>query len=224
MKARSLSAAAALLLLPGCAIHGLMRTFGGPEIKGSGKLATETRAVSGFHAVDISGTGRLLLTQSNRESVSIIADSNLQPYLSAQVRNGVLYLASKPGTRFNTKHAILYEVGAKRVDAITASGAEEVVGNNLTAKTLQVEMNGAGKMWLQGRVPVTTVQLAGACDYDGSRLASDSATVSVSGAGTAVVYASKSLDASVSGVGKIEYGGNPSVHKSIAGIGTIKHL
>ncbi|MDE2125216.1 MAG: DUF2807 domain-containing protein [Armatimonadetes bacterium] len=225
MKVRNMLAAASLLLLlPGCAIHDLIRTFAGPSVKGSGKLATQSRSVSAFHAVNIAGVGRLILTQAHRNSVSITADGNLQPYLSAQVRGGVLYLASKPRTRFITKHAILYEVSATKLDGLTATGAVEVIGSNVVGKTLQVQMDGACKMWLQGSVPVTDVNLAGACKYDGSRLGSDTATVSVSGAGDATVDASKTLNASVAGVGKIRYIGNPTVHSSITGIGEVKHL
>ena len=67
-----------------------------------------------------------------------------------------------------------------------------------------------------------TVSLSGAGDIRAPRLASESAKVTVAGAGNVVVYAEKSLRVSLSGAGNVEYLGNPEVKQSVSGLGRVK--
>jgi hypothetical protein len=67
-----------------------------------------------------------------------------------------------------------------------------------------------------------SVSVSGAADYQAAKLASDSASVEVSGAGKIVVNARKKLNASISGAGVVEYLGDPVVTQSISGAGRVK--
>src|SRR4051794_38180612 len=57
-------------LLSGCTIGGLN------VIQGSGNKTTETRQVSGFNAVELSGVGKLIVKQTGTESLTIEGDDN----------------------------------------------------------------------------------------------------------------------------------------------------
>ena len=65
------------LLVSGCGFQ---------VVTGSGKVATETRNVSGFTSVTLAGIGNVYLTQGETESVRIEAEDNLIPYFETSLR------------------------------------------------------------------------------------------------------------------------------------------
>src|SRR5215212_8679511 len=82
----TLALASSLALVAGC---------GG--VRGSGVMASETRSVSGFSEVALSGTGDVRIAQSGQESLTIEAEDNLLPLLETFVEDGRLTLRTRPG-------------------------------------------------------------------------------------------------------------------------------
>lgn len=230
---RFVDATAILLLALGVAtgVSGCSMTLGSgtagnggageTTILGSGTPTTQTRQVSDFHEVDFSGVGELDIQETGSESLSILADSNVLPLLTSTASNGRLTLATQPGVTFQTDSPIRYTLTVKTLDTLVASGAGTTMGTSIEAASLHVSVSGVGSVTLQGHAATLTLSLSGAGSFDGSALASQTATVTVGGTGDAVVQVSDTLDATVSGVGSIEYIGNPKVTAHVSGVGTI---
>ena len=103
MRNRCLLAIVAVLLLPtGCSV-----------VSGSGQVASETRPVSGFTGIDLSGTGEVIIEQGETESLTIEADDNVLPVLTSEVEDSVLRLDQKPRTTVQTRNPIRYRVALK---------------------------------------------------------------------------------------------------------------
>jgi hypothetical protein len=68
------------------------------------------------------------------------------------------------------------------------------------------------------------VRLSGVGSYEAGDLESQTAKVSVSGAGSATVWAKNTLDASLTSVGSIKYYGTPSVTSHIDNLGKLSSL
>jgi hypothetical protein len=64
---------AALLLLTGCSV-----------VNGSGQTKSETRTVSGFTGIELSGTGEVTIEQGDAESLTVEADDNVLPALTSE--------------------------------------------------------------------------------------------------------------------------------------------
>src|SRR5579885_2595681 len=77
--------AAATVLLAGC--HRL-------RIKGDGVIKTESRPISEFSAVDISG-GYEITWSSGKPSLSISTDENLLPLIRTEVSGGTLQIDTR---------------------------------------------------------------------------------------------------------------------------------
>jgi hypothetical protein len=221
----------AALVLAGCAL-----------INGSGKAKTETRNVSGFSSVAISGAGELEIQQTGMESLHITADDNILPYLTAQVVHGQLQLGIKPDVSIRTNTPIQYTLTVKRLDGLTISGSADATmekletnslvllvsgsGNamvsNLRAQSTQATITGSGSVTLTGETQSQQVTISGSGDYYGDQLTSTSAIAQVSGAGNAKLRVTQSLDATTSGSGDITYSGNPAqVSSHATGSGSI---
>ena len=74
------------LLLPLLGLSFLSSSvLAGPTVAGSGKVATETRAVVGFDAIALRGSITLELRQGEREGLELSADDNLLPLIETRV-------------------------------------------------------------------------------------------------------------------------------------------
>jgi hypothetical protein len=77
-----------LILVPSMLLAGCMF----PEVQGSGNVVSETRTVSGFNSVELSGDGKLEIEQTGTESLTVTADDNILKLLKSEVSAGRLVL------------------------------------------------------------------------------------------------------------------------------------
>ena len=61
-------------------------------IRGSGNLITECRNISNIDRVELSGSGKVIITQSGEESLTVETDDNMMHYVCTEVRDRTLYL------------------------------------------------------------------------------------------------------------------------------------
>src|SRR4051794_11365333 len=67
----------------------------GSAMRGSGRVATEVREASGFSAIDLRSIGKVIVSVGDHDAVTVEAEDNLLPQMSATVRDGVLVLESR---------------------------------------------------------------------------------------------------------------------------------
>ena len=212
------------------------------------EAATE-RALPPFTRLEVSGMAEVVLVQGTSESVAVTAGGRRAGHADAQVRDGTLYIDAADSTRWwdhllgrggsrpaqfvvrfrdlsaiDLAGTVKLSAAALRASTLRISGAggTEIRIDDLQARKLELEGNGALKAELAGSVAEQTIFISGAGDYRGARLASDAVSVSVSGAGKVVVHARVSLDASISGAGMVEYLGDPKVTEQVSGIGRVR--
>ena len=213
-----------------------------PHGSGSGNVVNATRNVSGFNSVVLSGTGTLVITQGNNESLVIEAEDNVGPNITTNVNNNQLSI-SQINTPVPTK-PIKYYLTVKDLNSIQIDGAGQIESNtlntnNLTIKingagqstmtnlnviTLIIDINGAGKLNLGGTATNQTIKIAGAGNYNATNLTSKTASINIDGGGNAVIRASDLLNVIINGAGDISYIGNPQINKQISGAGNVKQV
>jgi putative autotransporter adhesin-like protein len=201
---------AALLLLTGCSV-----------VNGSGQTKSETRTVSGFTGIELSGIGEVTIEQGDAESLTIEADDNVLPVLTSKVDDSVLRLGRKQRTRVNTRNPIRYRVTVTDLDRIELSGSGSVVGEGLRLDALRVEISGSGTMRLAGSADEQQLEVSGSGRYDAAGLASRSVDVEISGSGKATVTVTEQLRVDISGSGTVTYTGDPKVDQSVSGSGRL---
>jgi hypothetical protein len=108
--------------------------------------------------------------------------------------------------------------------AISLSGAGSIKVQTIVTPKMTVALSGAGSIRIAGRADDQQVRLSGVGSYEAGDLESQIAKASVSGAGSATVWAKNTLDASLTSVGSIKYYGTPSVTSRIDGLGRLSSL
>jgi hypothetical protein len=223
----------------------LISACGLAPVFGSGKVVTETRQVSGFDKVSVSGGGELVILQDGTESVTAETDDNLMQYLVAEVRGGTLhlYLNDKALSNFRPTR-LVFTVHVKNLTGVTTSGLWDFTskkistghldlnmsgsGNfaidSLTADTLSVHISGSGEMTAAGAVTSQTMDVSGSGKIHAADLKSETAQTSVSGLGRATLWVTKSLTVDISGSGNVQYYGSPETNINTSGSGNIQRL
>lgn len=209
------------------------------------KLTRETRPVAGFSRVTLAGIGTLLLSQGNRERLTVEASPEMLERITSTVEGGVLTLGLRKGTWLTGlkggDQRVLFELTMISVGGITLSGAGDIEAGpvkservalgvsgagdlrmrGLEAESLDVSLSGAGGCEVDGRVRSQDVTVSGAGVYSAKALSSAVAKVAVSGAGDIIVRVSDTLDAAISGAGDVVCYGEPTVFRRVTGAGKV---
>ncbi len=207
-----------------------------------------TQSLPPFERIDVSGMADVELVQGSGHAVRMPAASTRDRTVTAEVRDGTLFIESRDVDHWwdffvaSGSRAPEIVVTFEKIQSIDASGTVRLSAARLTADALRIEgaggtsvkvddlaaqeltLIGAGALRAEvsGKVVAQDIDISGAGNYRGARLASQRAKVSVAGAGKVVINAEKSLDATISGAGSVEYIGDPKVTEDVSGVGRVK--
>ncbi len=226
----------ALLILPSLAC-----TLSYAE--GSGHVITEERSVSGFTQVNLAGSGDLILTQGDQESVKVEAEDNLMQYIRTEVKGDTLYAyIHSDGIILHQNRPIKYYVTVKDIKSLevygsgnitsdeiqsdnldlTVHGSGDISLDKLAATSVTIDISGSGNCDIAGKVTSQSLDLKGSGDYDVEKLESQSATVEITGSGNATIWAKDEITGRISGSGNLDYYGQPKLSVSTYGSGSVK--
>jgi len=212
-------------------------------VRGSGKLVTESREVRGFDRISLTSSGEVILTQGDRESLTVETDDNVMQYVKTEVEGGTLTLGTRTGVVVSPTK-LIFTLTVKDLDGMTATGSGDIVVERfdtdrleikttgsgdvridaLAAEEITVQITGSGGVDLAGQVSAQEATVSGSGKYQAGDLRSETATVKTTGSGGATVWVTESLDARTTGSGSIDYYGTPTVDVSSTGSGTVKGL
>jgi hypothetical protein len=190
--------------------------------KGSGNIISEARSVQDFTSVELSGSGTIVIEQSDAESLTITTDDNLLPYLTSEVVGSRLKLGTKDGKNIDPSKDVTYKLLVKRLNGIVIAGGGDVDAKGLLTDSLSVDIAGAGDVRLSGETTEQKVSISGAGDYNAENFKSKNSSITITGAGDVLVAASDSLDVRIVGAGDVRYVGDPKVTKEIVGAGSVE--
>jgi hypothetical protein len=214
-------------------------------VRGSGNVVTEGRPVSGFTSVDFSGIGEITVQIGDEEALRIEAEDNLLEYLETEVRDSALIIGIRDRVNLVPDEPIKFYLTVKSLEGISISGLGKVEAPALTAERFSVEISGSGNMSIEsleaaslnvdisglgglevggGSVDELNIDISGSGNYEGRNLEGKRAAVSLSGLGSATLWAIETLDVQISGAGSVSYAGQPRVSSEISGAGSLESI
>jgi len=189
-------------------------------VKGSGKLATEHRNVSGFSKIDMEGAYDITVKVGPAAGVDLSGDDNLLKLIETKIKGDTLVVSSKKNLR--TKKPLKVTITTPNLKAFSLEGAGDVDISGINESEFSVDLSGAGDLKASGQAKKLHATLSGAGDVQLYDLKSETVNASLSGTGNLKVWATKYLKASMSGVGDLSYKGHPAqVEKSSSGVGEV---
>lgn len=217
------------------------------RVSGSGRMASEERAVESFGAVRVDGPVNVELKASQREHVTVRFDDNLVSMIDVRVVPGsvpVLLIGVVDKAAFRSSNAPTVVVEFKMLSeislrgsgdlhadlvrgpilAISSSGSGDVKLDAVELDVLGVAIAGSGDFTAAGRASEQGFSIAGSGDINVARLVGRTVKVRIAGSGDARVNAEEMLDVSIAGTGDVLYKGNPSIKRRIAGTGELRRM
>lgn len=209
--------------------------------EGSGNVTSEKRDVSAFNKLEAGGIASVIIKKSEKRSVKIETDDNLQELIETKVKDGVLRISNDGCVKNVTRLDIT--IHTPELTGIELSGAAVIKGKgtfssddlvietsgsgnielDINVDKLEIEIDGSGEVDLKGNVNNGDIEITGAGELSAYKLIINEAEVEVSGSGKCKVNVSKTLDAEVTGTGEIIYKGNPpNMNTKVTGLGKIK--
>jgi hypothetical protein len=190
---------------------------------GNRNVITQTRDLSTFDGVSVTGIFKVIFTQGEPQSVKIETDENLMDKVNTEVNGGILTLSTK-GSVNNPSKMNVYII-AKDLKSLDLSGASKFsTTNKINTSKLKVELSGiagatvsanaaivtcdisgVGKLDIEGNGDQLTADISGTAKLIASKFEVKDAKIDASGVGSATVNATKSVSLDASGAANIKY-------------------
>jgi hypothetical protein len=205
--------------------------------KSNGKLKTETRTVSDYNRIMVSGYYTVELVNGEEGTISIKGKNAKEvANVNVEVDGQTLKISAKKKTSWksNKGNPIFITIPVTDISAVSLNGSGDVVTKDLVLKSSGMEVSlmgsgdmnvevesarliasvtGSGDLTIKGTSNYLQVRVKGSGDLDANLLESNIVDAKVTGSGDVEVVANKSISASVTGSGDIDYSGNPAVEK-----------
>ena len=202
---------------------------GSNKVKGYGKVKSEIRDVSSFNKIEVDGVFNIILSQSDKESVKIETDENIQPLILTSVENEILKIKMKDSTSIGKMKKINIYISFADISKLNTNGVGSLkCSNKLNLKEFELEAKGVGAtdltidadkltinseivgvLMLSGNVKEVSINNKGLGSISAFDLKAENLSLHSEGIGAAEVYASNELNVNVSGLGSVKYKGNP---------------
>jgi hypothetical protein len=191
-------------------------------IRGSGTSKTETRNVSGFKEIKANGAIDLDVTFKPEYSLTIEADDNLLEYITTDVNGGTLIIESRD-EKINPKRKINVRITMPELVGLEINGASTGSVAGVKTDKLDLSINGASRLKIDGEVRELKVKAVGASSVDAEGLKTENANVDASGASSITVNATGDLSANASGASSVKYVGEPkNLKQNSSGASSVK--
>ena len=197
--------------------RGRRRLFlAGCGTSGSGNGGPRTRQVSGIRPSSWPGTPCCQSSRRESSRSRVVTDDNLLDHISSDVVDGTLEL--EVDGSIDPTDGISYELTVTDLERIAMAGRASVDVNASRRPPRRVDQ------WLRHRDRRRHGGGAG-CGHRRFRsvqareLSSTTATVDISGSGTATVSVRDRLDVDIAGSGTVTYHGDPAVTQHVSGAG-----
>lgn len=208
----------------------------------------ETRDVRDFDEVMMKVSGKVLITQGNKNEVILEGDADLLEEIETEVRGGRLSIRNRRERWWSNnsrRSRLTVYVTVKKLRGAYISGSGDIISQNtlitddftasiagsgdieidLEAEYVVSKISGSGNIELEGKSDRAKLSISGSGKYLAEKLMVGDYQISMSGSGRGSINLDGDLDVRISGSGKIYYMGKPtSVNSSVSGSGSVRKL
>jgi len=209
-------------------------------------ISEEVRDLDAFTKVALQGNMDVEVKVGPKQSVKVIADSNVIEFLRTRVRGReleidwdddhdrhpnfrrikkmqiIITMPKIEGAEVHGSGDMLVENASADRFELEVHGSGDAVFENAKMEKIYIELQGSGDIEIQGTCEDINVELQGSGDVKADRFECKTAEVEVQGSGDVDIFASASVDVTVHGSGDIRVSGKPDkISSRVRGSGDI---
>lgn len=177
----------ASLVIFGCLAANQITALGPAMIQGNGNIVKEGRPVRTFNRIALAGSGEVILSQGEIESLTLEADDNLMEYIKAEVQNGTLILGLKDEARYKNirpSQRIKFTVVAEDINGLNISGSGDMTSGAIETNSLDINISGSGDMEIESLLAERlNINVGGSGDVYIQHIEGGTVQVGISGSG-----------------------------------------
>ena len=201
----------------------------------------EMRDTSSFDAIRLNGSMDIKISVGGKQSVKVIADSDIIEHIETEVRGDTLHVGLENGHYGRIKvmrveitvpsltAAGLYGSGDLTVTGAKADhfemdlrGSGDAYFSKADFAELNINLKGSGDIEMKGACGAVSIELQGSGDIENGDLECRTADVSLRGSGDIEFFASEAADVEIHGSGDIVVRGEPAkINSRVRGSGDI---
>lgn len=193
----------------------------GERIRGSGKMATEMRDLTGFTSISVNNSTDIDIIIGDKYRVELEAEDNLLEIIETEVVRGELRITTADGYSIRSRRGSRLTITMPNLEGIKISGSSDIRAQNINSDELTIEIRGSGDIELSGRAEEVEIEIRGSGDIDARDLLAVSVEIDIRGSGDVEISVEENLWVNISGSGDITYYGDPRLKKKIRGSGDI---
>ncbi|NVK84054.1 MAG: DUF2807 domain-containing protein [Cytophagia bacterium] len=208
----------------------------------------ETRDVGDFDFIAMNISGKVYISQGNKNEVIVEADDRDMDKIRTEVRGGRLSISTRDNGRWfkwgdGIEGRVNIYITLKELRGVSVSGSGDVISQNtiktddfeasisgsgdieveLDARAIESRITGSGNIELKGSAQRARLGISGSGKYFAEELKVDDYNVTISGSGRAAINTNGELDVRISGSGSVYYSGNPTgVNTNVSGSGRVR--
>lgn len=210
--------------------------------------SVESRQVSGFSRIALSGAFTVHVSIDGSESLKISSKPDVIKFIETVVEDSTLKIRFKDNLKNgqgDSDRPIDIYITAKALSSLANTGSGSVkVDGTITGTVVRIVMNGAGKIessvqsgnllvimsgagrvQLRGTADKAKVAINGSGEMNGRNLKTENTSVTISGSANVYLSADKTVSANIEGPGSVYYSGNATVtDKNIIGTGGVSKV
>lgn len=114
--------------------------------RGSGRMITEQRPVSGISGVSLAAEGELFIEMGNAESLRIEAEDNLIPRIQTEVRDGLLTIQTQTTSNVFFTQPVRYYLTVKNLSSISISSSGDIHAPDLKSDRFSINVSSSGNL------------------------------------------------------------------------------
>lgn len=211
--------------------------------KGSGNISEQNRSVTGFNTIILEGTGDVYVMNSEKETIKVETDDNLQQFIISEISGDKLYVGSRKTicpnklniyiTMKDMNGFVIRGAGDIKIKGpfetneikLKIEGSGNIYIKDLISKNVKSSIIGSGDIKISGKTENLMLDITGTGDVDFQNLDALSAMIEINGAGDAKINVQEKLMIKINGAGDVYYKGEPPlIRTKINGSGDIKKL
>jgi hypothetical protein len=202
-------------------------------IKGSGKIVTDNRELTGFNELIAQGSFNLILTQGEKEGVRIVTDDNVVELFQTRVDGKRLYITMVADVK-KTESTNVYVSVKELVNIILLSeitlktetvihfdelkifsGGLSQLNLEVYAASLNMQLTDATYTYLKGYTEKFTAEVHDETELNAFEMQIDYCDILASGLTEVMIDVQKELKMMISGGSNLYYTGNPVISQRI---------
>jgi len=193
------------------------------RIKGEEPVITESRNVSGFTKVAVSGSTNVYVTRGANFKVDVKGYSNLLPYFETRLIGNTLQLGFKQNVNVKNDNTEVF-ITLPVLSGLKIDGSANILTTGVFngATDFTASISGSGNIhFSSGSTERFSSTIAGSGNIYTLNMVAQNAETNITGSGNTEITATHSLKVKIAGSGNVYYLGTPAITTTISGSGAV---